>query len=396
VAPGLMDRLTGKKEIVGLDVGSHTLKVVRISKDRGGVEVTHLATAPTPEGALENGLVVNREELTDAITELMASQGLEGSPVATAVTDPSMVATVIQLPRSLQSTIHTSIRFEARKHVPFDVDQSVVECQVLDPQDKHNENMSVLLVAVRREVVEGRVEVLEAAGLDPVIVDVKQLATMRALLYGNQDPSIFHQTVALVRIGAAFTEITMVRNGAFVLARIVPIAGTNMDRAVMSTLSVDAAEARRLKETLARAATREELASLPEDTRQVSQVIHPVLEEIVRDIQRSFYYLASRLNIDPASSPVERLMLTGGVARMAGLDSYLATQLETNVEVCNVFRALPLAAPAFSAAYLAEVAPVFAAAVGMGLSDVMRTGKFPFAGEPESDALLVEGTATTG
>jgi type IV pilus assembly protein PilM len=307
-----------------------------------------------------------------------------------------MVATTFQMPRTMQASILTSIQFEARKHVPFDLEQSIVECQVLDPHDRQNEQMTVLLVAVRREAVDSRVRVLQESGLDPVWVDVKQFATLRACLYGHQDSAIFQETVALLRIGASFTEITMVRKGAFVFARIVPIAGSNMDRALASALSVDVEEARRLKEEMAVAGVRDQLVFLPEEQRQVSQVIAPVLEEIVRDLQRSFNFLASRLNLDPSAPIVDRVILTGGGARMRGIDSFMTAQLGPRVEVFNCFRSLPVSAPNYDAAYLGSVGPSIVAAVGLAVAEMMQRGCFPLSGKPESDALLVESGVAAG
>ena len=389
-----MDKLLGRKELVGIDIGSHSIKLARGQAGRGSVELTHLTSTPTPAGLIENGVVQDAEKLAVAVGEVVSSAGLEGMPVATGVTDPHMVATTIQMPRAMQSTILTSIQFEARKHVPFDVDQSVVECQVLDPDDKQNEQMTVLLVAVRRDAVEGRVQALRAAGLDPVWVDAKQFATMRATLYANQEPATFGQTLALVRIGGSFTEITMTRKGAFVFARIVPIAGANMDRALAAALTVDPEEARRLKEERAIACTRDQLSSLPEESRQVSQVIAPVLEEIVRDVQRSFNFLASRLNLDPSAPVVDRVLLTGGGAMMRGIDRFMSSQLEAPVEVFNLFRSLPVTAASYDASYLAALGPSCVAAVGLAIAEMMQRGQFPLSGQPESDALLVEGAAT--
>jgi len=382
----LKELFLARRPLLGVDLGSHAIKLVECSADHGGVAVRRVGTAATPAGAIDNGLVVEPQLVADTVRELLRATGAAPGSVASAVTDPSLVATRIPMPRTTEANLRRSIRFEARRHVPFDVDQSEIQCQILDPAGT-DEQMSVLLVAVRREVVEGRVEALQAAGLTPAIVDLVQFANLRSQVYANSDPSIFDQTVGLIHLGHSFTEMTMVYRGAFVFPRIVPIAGQNMDRAIMSALNLDAEEARRLKESQAVACTREELALLPEAQRQVSQIITPVLEEIVRDIQRSLNFLASQFQFDPAKGAVDRIVLSGGTARLRNLAQYLATALNTRVEVFDIFYHTGLTAPGYDASFLAPLGPVCGVAAGLAITEIMQKGRYPVSGVPQSDAV---------
>jgi type IV pilus assembly protein PilM len=384
----MLSQLLGSHRLVTLDIGSHSIKALE-AQDRGDtVEITALGTAATPPGALDNGIIIDHTGVTEAVRQLLASLGIGPGPAATAVTDPSLVATRIQMPRSLQRNLHRTIRFEARKHVPFDVDESLIECQVLDPGES-GEQMTVLLVAVRRPVVQSRVAVMEATGLDPVYVDIEQFASLRALVYASRDPRVFRETLALIRIGHTFTEMAMVRNGAFVFPRIVPIAGGHMDRAISASLSVDMEEARRIKEQRAVAVRRDQLSSLPEDRRPISQVVAPALEEITRDIQRSFIFLATQLQLDPSRTPVHRAFLSGGVANMENIAAYLSGQLNVPVEVINVFNETNVTVPGYDANTLTALAPSVSALVGLALRDVVVSGRYRFSGVPERDVVGV-------
>jgi len=382
--PGVLSQLLGTGRVVALDIGSHSIKMVE-AQDRGEtVEIVALATAPTPPNSLDNGVIMDLIAVGNAITELMATAGITGGSAATVVTDPSLVATRVQMPRLLQKTLHRTIRFEARKHVPFDVEESLIECQVLDPESD-SEQMTVLLVAVRQNVVQSRIACLQRVGLEPVFMDVEQFASLRALVYASRNPQVFHETIALIRIGAAFTELAMIRNGAFVFPRIVPIAGTHMDRAIAAGLNVDLEEARRIKEQRAVASRRDQLSSLEQDERQVSQLVAPALEEITRDLQRSFIFLATQLQLDPSSHIVDRVLLSGGVANMRNIAPYLAAQLNVRVEVPNVFLDTNVSAPAYDAHTLASLAPTVSVVVGLALRDVIASGRYVFAGKPASD-----------
>ncbi len=389
---GMLSQLLGSHRLVALDIGSHSIKALE-AQDRGdAVEITALGTAPTPAGALDNGVVIDHTSVMEAVRELLASLGIGPGPAATAVTDPSLVATRIQMPRTLQRNLHRTIRFEARKHVPFDVEESLIECQVLDPEEQ-SEQMTVLLVAVRRPVVQSRLGIMEAVGLDPVFVDVEQFASLRAFVYASRDPRVFRETLALIRIGHTFTEMAMVRNGAFVFPRIVPIAGGHMDRAISASLSVDMEEARRIKEQRAVAVRRDQLSSLSEDRRPISQVVAPALEEITRDIQRSFIFLATQLQLDPSRTPVDRALLSGGVANMENVAAYLSGQLNVPVDVVNVFTETNVTVPGYDVNTLAALAPSASVLVGLALREAISSGRYQFSGAPDHDVAGVAAPA---
>jgi type IV pilus assembly protein PilM len=382
MAPSLLSQLLGMQKVLAVDIGSHSIKAVEAMARKEQTEITALGSVLTPPGAMENGVVVDRAAVAGAITDLVHSIGADATVAAATATDPSLVATRIQMPRSLQKSLHKSIRFEARKHIPFDIDQSLVECQVLDPDDRDSDQMTVLLVAVRSEVVTSRVETLEMARLDTVYVDVEQFASMRACVYASQDPRVFQETLALIRIGSSFTEMAMLREGAFVFPRIIPIAGATIDRAIASAMNIDQNEARELKEQRSAACRRDDMASLGDQERQVSQIAAPALEEITRDIQRSFVFLATQLSMDPSTSVVDRVLLSGGTAAMRNVGPYLEDQLGVPVQVPNVFTDAAITMRDVDPEYAAAFAPAMSAAVGLALRDAIRSGRYPMAGVP--------------
>jgi type IV pilus assembly protein PilM len=380
VAGGLFSQLVGGGPLIGLDIGSHTIKGAQVDAKRG-IELTAVGTIPTPPGSIENGIIVDRQAVADAIGQLIAQNGFKGTDVAAAVTDPSLFVQPIQLPRTPDKDLRRTVMFEARAHVPFDISDCVVEYQVLDPKAK-GPQMRVLLVVVRREAVDSRVEAIVAAGLNPVIVDAEQFASMRSQIYGHRDAATFAQTIALIRIGASFTEMTMVRNGAFVLPRTIAIAGNSLTKAIASAMRSDPEQAEAFKLEHGIAATREEAATLEPTARQVSQLISPTLEEIVRDVRRSFNFLAAQFQLDPSQPVVNKVVLTGGTARLRNLDRYLEAQLGARVEMGDVFRDLAIQTSRFDPALLAQLAPIMPVAMGLALTTAMQSRKYPFSGQP--------------
>jgi type IV pilus assembly protein PilM len=374
MAHRLLDVIFGRPSIVAVDIGSTSVKLMECQAEGGRIIATRLGMAPTPPGALANGVVVDPVVVGDTIRDLLQSTGSRATLGACAVTDPSLVATRLQVPRRDPVTLAKAIPFEARPHIPFGLEEGQLAWQVLDP-DSTQPQMCVLVVAARSETVESRVQALEIAGLAPVVMEPVQFAVLRTEIYANADPHVFEETLLLLHIGAAFTEITIVWHGCFAFPRIIPVAGQSMDQAIMSTFSVDAEEARRIKESRAVACTREEAEALPEEQRQVSRAISPVLEEIVRDTKTSLNFLVSSFQT-AGRGGANRVLVSGGVSRLPRLEEYLHNALGTRVIVSDVFGNARITAPSYDPGFTADLSPYFAVAAGLALREPMLIGAY--------------------
>ncbi len=382
----LLDTIFGRPSVVAVDIGSTSVKLVECVAEGERVIATRVGMAPTPPGALVNGAVVDPIIVGDVVRELMRSTGSRAELAACAVTDPSLVATRLLVPRRDPVTLAKAMPFEARPHVPFGLEEGEIAWQILDP-DRDEAQMNVLLVAARNEAIDGRVQALEAAGLTPVVMEPVQFSVLRAQIYASIDPRVFGQSVLLLHIGASFTEITAVWRGCFAFPRIIPIAGHSMDQALMSVFSVDAEEARRIKESRAVACSRDELGSLPEEQRQVSTAIAPVLEEIVRDTQTSLNYMASSFQWGAGGTGASRVLVSGGVSRLPRLGDYLRAQLGVEVTLTDVFQDARLEAPAYDAGFMHELSPYLTVAAGLALREPMLAGAYPLTGQAEAQPL---------
>jgi type IV pilus assembly protein PilM len=384
----ILDMIFGQPNSVAIDIGGTSIKLVECEVDGGKVVATRVGMAPTPPGAVLNGVVVDPIIVGDVIRELLRSTGSRAQLATCAVSDPSLVATRLQMPRRDAKTLGKAMPYEARPHIPFGVEEGEIAWQILDP-DGEDPQMNVLLVGARHEAMEGRIQALEAAGLTPSVMDTVQFAALRAQVYANTDPRAFEETLLLLHIGASFTEMTIVWRGCFAFPRIVPIAGLSMDQAIVSTFSVDPEEARRIKESRAVACTPEEIGSLPEEQQQVSQAIAPVLEEIVRDTQTSLNFLANTFQSGGTLAGADKVMVSGGVSRLPRLQEYLQTRLGTEVAIADVFRDTRLEAPSYDEGFLADLSPYLTVAVGLALRGPLASGAYPLAGQPEAHALPV-------
>src|ERR687884_1090046 len=164
-----------KKTTVGLDIGSGLIKVAVIDHGRGEPELTKVAIAPLLADAIVEGEVMDPGIVADAIRSAMASAGVKTKAIVTAVGGRDVIIKKIQIDRVKEQQARELIRWEAEQHVPFDMESVELDFQILDP-DAEGLEMSVLLVAAKRELIESKLRLLTDAGLQAGLVDVDAFA----------------------------------------------------------------------------------------------------------------------------------------------------------------------------------------------------------------------------
>lgn len=372
----LLARLTGTHETVGIDVGSHMIKVVQVAVTRNGYELKRAGGAPTPAGAIKQGVVDDRLAVADAVHNLLRTLGITTPLAVAGVAGPSVTIRQVQLPAMPEQQLRKSIYWEARNFISTPVEDSLLDFQILGTHTTDGSpQMDVMLVATPRELVDTRVAALEEAGLEPIAIELEPFALMRSVVALPLGLSGMNETVALVEIGATYTHISIISNGTFVLSRSVTTAGDSFTAAIASALNQDATAAEKIKETDLVVVTDEVArAALSPVGQEASRALEPVLEELTREIRRSFaFYDYQQV---PGGAPrntnsVTRVILTGGSAKVGGLVAYLQEQLSIPVELVDLFNHPLLQLPPESAEELRMQAPLLSTALGLALREPM-------------------------
>ncbi len=333
-------KFPGVGNAVGIDIGSHSIKVVQMGMTRNGYTLTHAGCTPTPPEALKQGVVDDRVAVADAVKSLLDSMNISTSWVVAAVAGPTVVVRQVRLPAMPEQQLRKSINWEARNHISFPVEDSTVSFQILGTTTVDGTpQMDVMLVATPRELVDSRVEALELAGLEPIAVELEPFALMRSALDLPSMGQSTQETVALVAIGATYTHISIISNGMFILSRSVTVAGNSFNGAIASALGVDETQAVEIKENEVKVVTDElERAQLSPVGQQASRALEPQLEELVREIRRSFAFYDYQQGPGGGSTEgVSRIILTGGSANLPGLPECLTDQISIPVETVDPF-----------------------------------------------------------
>jgi len=320
------------ESLIGVDIGSDSIKVVHAEMTRQGARILRVAVCPTPADSIKEGVVINVPEVAAAIQFAVRSAGIKATNAIAATAGPGVIVRHVQLPKMTEQLLRRSILYEAGKYISASVEDSVVEFEILGDAEEQGQ-MNVMLVAAPRAVVDSRVQALERAGLETLAIDVEAFATFRALVEQHPDQSLLESTVALLDMGASHTEINLVCKGRLALTRTVPIAGASLTNAVKTAENCTDAEAEQRKHSL-------DMAELAKSSSGSApnpglKVLQSLIDEMLREVRRSINYYQSQLPDGAAETTVDRLILTGGTSRLKGLLSYAKSRLNVEVSIGN-------------------------------------------------------------
>jgi len=373
---------------LGVDIGTHSIKVAEIADTRHGVELGLVGIAPTPQGTVTEAGVMDGPAAAEALRALLDDTGIETEDCVGALSGPAVIVRQIKMGRMPEAMLRKTISWEAKKYVSFPIEDSVVECQILpDDESVSPTEMNVMLAAAPRALVDAHVNVMEEAGLEPLALDIGSFATMRALIDTSPNPDMASQTVAVVDSGAAYTNVNIIKNGRSVFTRTIGTAGNALTAAITATLECDPSEAERIKMSM-------DLAQITADrslmrTDRVAGATVPLLEEIVKEIRRSLNFYQSQFPEGSPESAVDRLIICGGTGKLKGLDSYLHSLLDMPVEMADVFHNRFVNLDEARADLLAADSASMVLAVGLALREVVvrrlagqshRSGASPLSG----------------
>jgi type IV pilus assembly protein PilM len=337
------------KTTVGLDIGSGLIKVVVMDHARGVPELVKVAVAPLLPDAIVEGEVMDPRLVSDAIQEAMERAGVKATQVVTAVGGRDVIIKRIQTERVKEQQARELMRWEAEQHVP-DVESVELDFQVLDDDETSNpEEMSVLLVAAKRELVDAKLRILAEAGLTPSLVDVDAFALHNAFELNH--PEAMRGAVALVNVGNEITNVNVLDNGVPILTRDLAVGTRRFQEDLQRHHGLAADDAERMVRGYDR-------------TTQLDAVLEARGEEIAVGVERAAAFLAASARGAPQ---VRGVYICGGGSRVPGLADVLGQRLHLKVEYANPLANLHVRDGALSDFTMDEIAPLLMLPVGLGL-----------------------------
>lgn len=338
--------LKQRKSIVGLDIGTSSIKAVEITQDKYDFIISAYAQVD----------VAGEQGWRDALSDLFRQGNFRTKRVSTGVSGKSVIFRFVDMVQMSDDNLLNAIQFEADKYIPFEVDEVQLDAQKLldiagSGEDAVSEEMKVLLVAAKRQVVEDQAEMLVDLGLQPQSVGVDSFALGNAYeLNDTLSPGLQESdyTVALVDIGYSKSSINIMRNNVTHFAREVAMGGQDMTNAITRRFGLEPYEAEALKRD-------------PQDqVMEVQDAVYPVLDDLGNEINLSFDFFENQFD-----GEVQEVFLSGGSVLLPFLEETMEKIFEKRTRVWNPIEGLKVKADNVDIDALNHGAPQLAVAVGL-------------------------------
>ncbi len=346
------------KYILGLDVGSSSVKAVELESASGGYKLTGFGYAALPSEAIVQGSFMNAPAISSAIRDACDEAGIKAKEVASSVSGHSVIVKRISLPIQSEYELEETISWVAEQYIPFDINVVNIDHQVLQ-EDTLEGQMDVILVAAKKDLIDDYTSVIADAGLSLAVLDVDSFAVgnMYEYCYNPNDTD----TVALVDIGASVININVMTGNVPAFTRDITTGGNQYTEEIQKTLGISSEEAERIK--VGGHATGTSKDVVPQE---VEEAMRSVSETILGEIQRSLdFYRATT-----SSGDLDKMILCGGGARVAGLARLFQEKIEIPVEIADPFSKISIATRSVDADQLRDLAPALCVALGLGMRKV--------------------------
>jgi len=302
-----------RKEVhIGLDIGTRLIKAIEVSSENGTSRITKLHlieinSPATPENT-DNALAKLSEEFKPSTNEVNIS-----------LSAPSAIVRFITMPKMKEEDLRNSLRFEAEKYIPFNINEVFIDaCMLAEPAEEKNQ-MRVLLAAAKKEVVNSRIEMLKRVGFSVAVIDVDGFACFNAFRNSGTPPDE-SKSAALLNIGYTHTNVVIARGPAPFFTRDIQIAGLDIAKSISQAFGAEEKDSDKL------------IFEPGEKAAEVLDAARPVLNNLVDELRLSFGYYENQ-----HGKSIDEIYISGGVSRLPGILKYLEENFGTTPVVWDPF-----------------------------------------------------------
>lgn len=342
--------LTKNELVVGLDIGSHAIKVCQLKRTSTGYAIATLGSTVLPEGAVEDGTLNDPEIVSKAISDLFQNLKIKNKKVGFSISGYSVIVKKVNLAIMEDAQLEEHIMAEAEQYIPFDIEDVYLDFQDLKTAAKDTDRTDVMLVAAKKEIVDDYLEMLRSLNLVPVIVDVDGFALENTYEYNYQK----NEDVALVDIGASKMSINIISRGISVVARDIIVGSRQLTEQMQNVFDLEFAEAEALK-----------LGSAPNEGKrdEIEEIFSTTCTQWVLEIKKAIDLYHS----NHPDHPLKKLIVSGGGAKVSGLLDFLTQETGLKVEIFNPFLNMSSNSKKIDPEYLKNIGPEMAIATGIAL-----------------------------
>ncbi len=340
-----------KTRLVGLDIGSKAIKAAEIIEGKKGYTLSKFGMIDIAPGLIEDGAIKDPEALAETLRNLFKSYGIKNRSVAISIGGYSVIVKKIAVQTATEDQLQDTIHFEAEQYIPFDINDVNLDFQILGESDNNPNQMNVLLVAAKKEMVNDYVHLAELAGLEPRIIDVDAFA-LQNVFEINYEPQS-DENIALIDIGASKTSLNILKGENSVFMRDVSLGCGQINQKIATLIDCSNEESEAIK-----FGEGSDKIS-PED---LSDIISSVVTDWCTEIRRALDFFYSTYPDDQ----IKKIILSGGGGNIQELRQLLAVETSAEVSTINPFQHFYVDSEKFDTEYLDKIAPQ--ASICMGLA----------------------------
>lgn len=350
--------LSKEKSIVGLDIGSYSIKAVELKiKEKGDTtryEVQKIGYEPLPHDAIVEGTIIDSTAVNETIKLLFENAKISSRDVAIAISGNSVIIKKIALPAMDEQELAESIIWEAKHNIPYNYEETNVDYHVIRSPRSAEGMVDILLVAAKKDKIANYSNAVSMARKNLVAIEVDIFSLINA--FEINYPEIFKEkTVALVNMGANITNVGIVERGVPQLFRDLALGGYFFTENIRKELNVSFEEAEAaLKGIPGKNINADQFASV------LTMYIRDLLDEMEKTF--SFYEAGEK-----RERRIEQIFLSGGLALIPNMVSAFELKFRIKTELLNPFRNIKYDQKKFESIYFNEMAPVFGVAVGLSM-----------------------------
>lgn len=344
---------------VGLDIGANSIKVVEL---QGGLKprLSRFGKIALSEGALNAGEIKEREQVGKAIRELFAKTKIASKRVVIAIPGQAAIIRHIKLPLMEDNEVANAIHWEAERYIPFPVDEVTLDFKVIKRYADQNE-MDVLMVCARNDIIYSHIETLRDIGLQTQVVDIQTFSLMRAT---GLEATNTEGAVALLDIGFETSDLMILKDGIPLFTRVIPLAGNRFTKTIATNLGITSEEAEEIKINKIDALSQSESMSQSLEAK-ANFAMQEGLKELILEIRRSFDYF----HLQERNEEVNRLIINGGGALLPNVGTFLNRELGIPVIDCVIPNGINV--PKKLWPKLEAELPLYSVALGLAMREVL-------------------------
>jgi len=339
-----------KKEVIGIDIGSSSVKLVQLKDLKGSFQLLNAGIVPLPPEAIVDNTFMDSTSIVKAIKSLVTSLGVKATDVACSISGNSVIIRKITLPFMPVEELEDQITWEAEQYIPFDINDVNMDFQILSPDSVDPSKMIVLLIASKRDIINDYVTVFNDAGMVLSVVDVDSFAVQNAFEI-NHDVGT-EDVLALINIGASVMNINVIKDGTSLFTRDVQVGGNLYTEEIQKQLGVSGFEAESMK-----------ILAVEANNYELLEVLAKVNETITQEIRRSLDFYNSTASDDR----ITKVFVSGGCSKGYKFIETVSEKVDLPVEMINPFAKLKFNEKDFDPEYLQEIGPLMTVTVGLAI-----------------------------